>query len=100
VASALVASDTGLVHAGAALGIPLVTVFGPTPHRVYGYEGARRAVLKAALPCVPCAAAACRLLPHGARDAVPPCLEAIGADDAIAALRRVLAAAPRAEAAP
>lgn len=99
-ASALVASDTGLAHAGAALDIPLVTIFGPTPHRVYGYEGEGRVVLKAGLPCVPCAAATCRLLPAGARSAVPPCLDAIGVGDVLAALRGVLTGAPRAEAAP
>ena len=95
-AAALVASDTGLAHAAAALDVPLVEVFGPTPDWVYGYSGARRTIVKAALPCVPCVSDACRLLPPGAHGTVPPCMEAIGSDEVMAALARVLGAGARA----
>jgi heptosyltransferase-1 len=93
----LVANDTGLAHIGAALGLPLVGVFGPSASWVYGYEDERRVILKASLPCVPCAAAFCRLLPAAARaeGATPPCLEATTPDDVIAALRRILPRAGR-----
>jgi hypothetical protein len=39
-------------------------------------------------------------LPPGTGDVVPPCLEAVRVDDVLAALRRVLAGAPRAGATP
>jgi ADP-heptose:LPS heptosyltransferase len=88
-ADALVGSDTGMMHVGAALGIPIVTIFGPTPFWVYGYGGPRRVILKATLDCVPCRSLTCRLLPASSRGATPPCLEAIQVDTVMEALSRL-----------
>jgi ADP-heptose:LPS heptosyltransferase len=89
-ADALVGSDTGMMHAGAALGIPIVTIFGPTPSWVYGYEGPDRVILKAALDCVPCRSETCRLLPASSRPATPPCLDAIQVETVIEAVSRIM----------
>jgi ADP-heptose:LPS heptosyltransferase len=89
-ADALVGSDTGMMHAGAALGIPIVTIFGPTPSWVYGYEGPDRMILKAALDCVPCRSKTCRLLPASSRPGAPPCLDAIQVETVVEAVSRIM----------
>ncbi len=89
-AAALVGGDTGVMHAGAALGVPLVGLFGPTPAFVYGYEGDRRMVLSAPLDCVPCESDVCRRLQPGAARATPPCMTALEPGQVLDALRRVM----------
>lgn len=86
-ADALVGSDTGMMHVGAALGIPIVTIFGPTPSWTYGYGGPGRVILKAPLDCVPCRSQTCRLLPKSS-GAPPPCLEAIQVETVMEAVSR------------
>jgi heptosyltransferase-1 len=50
----MVTNDTGPMHVAAALGKPVVALFGPTePHRTGPY-GQLDNVLQLALPCVPC----------------------------------------------
>ena len=52
--TAMVTNDTGPMHVAAALGKPVVGLFGPTePHRT-GPSGQIDHVLQARLPCVPC----------------------------------------------
>jgi len=55
-ASALVAADTGVLHIAAALGIPVVGLYGPKDARVYGPypPGPRTRVLRSTAPCSPC----------------------------------------------
>ena len=56
-ADALVSTDTGPSHMAAALGIPVVSVFGPTQPRQTGpFDDGRNFVqiLSARLPCSPC----------------------------------------------
>jgi ADP-heptose:LPS heptosyltransferase len=47
----LICNDTGLMHMGAALGLPVVAVFGPTSPAVYFPGGAGSAALGGHLPC-------------------------------------------------
>jgi heptosyltransferase-2 len=56
-AVAAVANDSGLMHLAAAVGTPVVALFGPTSP-VFGYAPyrARAAVLERSLPCRPCTA--------------------------------------------
>jgi heptosyltransferase I len=55
----LVTNDTGPMHAAAALGKPLVALFGPTEPRRTGPYGQLENVLRLNLPCSPCLKAAC-----------------------------------------
>jgi heptosyltransferase-1 len=50
----LVTNDTGPMHAAAALGKPLVALFGPTEPRRTGPYGQLENVLRVELPCSPC----------------------------------------------
>jgi len=55
----LVTNDTGPMHAAAALGKPLVALFGPTEPRRTGPYGQLHRVLQLELPCVPCLKSYC-----------------------------------------
>jgi heptosyltransferase I len=50
----LITNDTGPMHAAAALGKPLVALFGPTEPRRTGPYGQLENVLRLDLPCSPC----------------------------------------------
>jgi lipopolysaccharide heptosyltransferase II len=50
----MVTNDTGPMHAAAALGKPLVALFGPTEQRRTGPYGQLENVLRIELPCSPC----------------------------------------------
>ena len=50
----MVTNDTGPMHAAAALGTPLVALFGPTEPRRTGPYGQLENVLRIELPCSPC----------------------------------------------
>ena len=55
----LVTNDTGPMHVAAALGKPLVALFGPTEPRRTGPYGQLENVLRLDLPCSPCMSARC-----------------------------------------
>lgn len=50
----MVTNDTGPMHAAAALGTPLIALFGPTEPRRTGPYGQLENVLRIELPCEPC----------------------------------------------
>jgi ADP-heptose:LPS heptosyltransferase len=79
---ALVAGDTGVSHLAAALGTPVVALFGPTDPVLTAPRG-RTTVLTHAVPCAPCFYRACPI-EH-------PCLDGLSAarvrDAVVAALR-------------
>jgi lipopolysaccharide heptosyltransferase II/tetraacyldisaccharide 4'-kinase len=50
----LITNDSGLMHAAAALGVPLVAIFGSTDPAATGPFTDRAAVLQHSLPCSPC----------------------------------------------
>ena len=58
-ASLVVANDTGPMHVAAALGRPLVTVFGPTDPGRTGPYGRPDSVVRLDLPCSPCFSRRC-----------------------------------------
>ncbi len=56
----IVTNDTGPMHVAAALGKPVVALFGPTEPSRTGPYGQPGGVLRHALPCVPCMKDTCR----------------------------------------
>lgn len=58
-ADLMVTNDTGPMHAAAALGKPMIALFGPTEPRRTGPYGQLENVLRIDLPCSPCFSAHC-----------------------------------------
>ena len=75
---ALVAPDSGPAHVGAAVGIPVVALFGPTDPRLTAPVGERQAALWQKPPCAPC------FLPHCPID--HRCMQALAVDDVVRAV--------------
>jgi heptosyltransferase-1 len=55
----MITNDTGPMHVAAALGVPVVALFGPTDPRNTGPYGQLQNVLRIDLPCAPCFKSAC-----------------------------------------
>jgi lipopolysaccharide heptosyltransferase II len=69
----LVTNDTGPMHVAAALGRPVIALFGPTEARRTGPYGQLENVLRIPLPCAPCMSATCRYAkPQECLRALPP----------------------------
>lgn len=81
-AGVVVANDSGLGHMAAALGVPTILLFGPTPDRTLGPLPPNVTVVRAGLPCEPCWFGGPRFRACEGRI---DCLNGISADD-IAAL--------------
>ncbi len=75
----LVTNDSGLMHAAAALGVPLVAIFGSTDPRATGPFTSRATVLYQPRPCSPCLKRTC--------DQDYACLTEISVAEALAAAR-------------
>jgi lipopolysaccharide heptosyltransferase II len=85
-ASLFVGSDSGLVHAAAACGTPVVALYGPQDPRRFGPWTSRAAVLHKPVPCFPCAQKRC-VRPE------QPCVNLITVEEVEAASARLLAGA-------
>jgi len=81
----MVTNDTGPMHAAAALGKPLIALFGPTEPRRTGPYGHLETVLRTDLPCAPCMKPGCHILD---RDA---CLRLLSASEVMARIQATLA---------
>ena len=55
----LITTDTGPMHMAAAMGCPVVALFGPTSSRRTGPYGSKHRVVTAGKPCAPCFKKAC-----------------------------------------
>jgi lipopolysaccharide heptosyltransferase II len=79
----LITSDTGPMHLGAAMGTPILALFGPSDPRRYGPLAADQRVLRIDLWCSPCGRV--RLPPARCRGHVPECLDGLTVDAVVAA---------------
>ena len=82
--NALVSNDTGPMHVAAALGTPVIALFGPTEPRRTGPYGQIDYALQTPLACVPCLNSRC----HHPRPI--ECLRSIAVDQVCTAVRRRL----------
>jgi ADP-heptose:LPS heptosyltransferase len=82
--AAMVTNDTGPMHVAAALGKPVVALFGPTDPRRTGPYGQAGHVLQSGLACVPCQKPRCTY-PKPIE-----CLRLLSPDAALAALEAQL----------
>jgi len=76
----LVTNDSGLMHVGAALGKPLVAIFGSTNPLTTGPWSERGTVIRHALPCSPCLKRTCPedfscMLGIGAEEVFQACVD-------------------------
>jgi ADP-heptose:LPS heptosyltransferase len=69
--------DSGLTHIAAALGVPTLSLFGPSAPRHWAPRGPRHAQVWRALECSPCYTPAQGLLPAFAACQGYPCLQAL-----------------------
>jgi heptosyltransferase I len=69
----MVTNDTGPMHVAAALGKPVVAIFGPTEPRRTGPYGQLERTVQLAMPCVPCLKSRCAYVkPLECLKAIPP----------------------------
>ncbi|HJT22201.1 MAG TPA: lipopolysaccharide heptosyltransferase II [Nitrospira sp.] len=79
-ARVLLTNDSGPMHIAAAVGTPVVALFGPTSALRTGPYGSQHVVLTHKIPCSPCFSRTCHHTPHLA------CLADITPDEAYAAV--------------
>jgi lipopolysaccharide heptosyltransferase II len=83
-----ITGDTGPMHLAAAVGTPLVSIFGPSDPVRYAPRTERSRIVRIDLPCAPCNRI--RLPPERCRGHVPDCLDGITVDRVLAAVRECL----------
>jgi ADP-heptose:LPS heptosyltransferase len=84
----LVTGDTGPMHLAAAVGTPVVAVFGPSDPARYATRGSVDRVVRIDLPCSPCNRI--RRPPARCVGHTPDCLAGIRSDDVFAAASAAL----------
>ncbi|MGA9350139.1 MAG: WecB/TagA/CpsF family glycosyltransferase [Anaerolineae bacterium] len=86
-----IGADSGVMHLAAAVGTPLVAIFGPSNHHAWGPwpRDGRHIILRADLPCSPCSYVGYRV---GQRDGCEAmtCMKAITPEMVLAAAERLL----------
>jgi heptosyltransferase-2/heptosyltransferase-3 len=88
-----VTGDTGPMHLAAAVGTPVVALFGPADPRRYGPLAEQRRVVRVDLPCSPCGQV--RLPPERCRGHVPDCMDGITVGAVVTAANELLGRAGR-----
>ncbi len=86
-----IGADSGVMHLAAAVGTPLVAIFGPSNHRAWGPwpRDGRHIVLRADLPCSPCSYVGYRVGQREGCQAMT-CMKAITPEMVLAAAERLL----------
>jgi len=88
----LITGDTGPMHLAAAVGTPVVAVFGPSDPVRYAPRGASDRVVRVDLPCSPCNRI--RLPPSRCVGHTPDCLVGVSVEGVLEAALSVLSASP------
>ena len=70
-AKGIISVDTGLGHIGAALNVPILSLYGPTHSQLTGARGLHSEHFKSNYPCAPCLKKKCKWKPSSAS---PPCM--------------------------
>lgn len=83
-AAAMITNDSGPMHIAAAVGVPVVALFGPTSEIRTGPYGAGHRVLTGLVPCRPCFSRVCRHTPE------LECLRSLTPDEVAEAVRLLL----------
>jgi ADP-heptose:LPS heptosyltransferase len=84
----MITGDTGPMHLAAAVGTPIVAVFGPSDPARYAPRGPLDQVVRVDLPCAPCNRI--RLPPARCTGCIPDCLASIPPERVLAAALGVL----------
>lgn len=71
-ANLVVANDSGLMHVSAALGIPVVAIYGSTPSEFAPPLSSRAKIMKTQLDCQPCRQPTCPLKHHACMQTLHP----------------------------
>lgn len=79
-----IGNDSGPMHISAAMGTPIVAVFGPSDPRVFGPHGVEHKIVAVDLPCRPCDHVHCVHKEY-------VCMTSIRAEDIVAAAEELLA---------
>ena len=87
-----ISCDTGPMHLAAAVGTPIVAIFGPSLPSRYAPLSARSRIVRVDLPCSPCNQL--RRPPKRCVGHVPDCLVGVEVRQVLDAARQVLAASP------
>lgn len=77
--SVVISNDSGPMHVAAAVGTPVVAIFGPTDPSLSGPYGKKHVVLRSDLPCSPCRKPKCSRKARGA------CMSLITVEQVLAA---------------
>jgi heptosyltransferase-1 len=88
-AEAAVAVDTGLGHLAAALGVPTVSIYGPTNPEYTGALGSSSVHTTASFPCAPCLARVCKY--KEAAEVTPACYTTVRPEVVWEALSQLVA---------
>jgi ADP-heptose:LPS heptosyltransferase len=83
-ARVLVTNDSGPMHVAAAIGTPVVAMFGPTSALRTGPYGPGHHILAGQVPCSPCFSRVCRHAPE------LECLHLIKPNEVVEAVQRLL----------
>ncbi|MBI2374094.1 MAG: glycosyltransferase family 9 protein [Deltaproteobacteria bacterium] len=83
---ALVGVDSGPTHLAAAVGVPVVALFGPTSPRRWGPRGPADRIVSRSLPCSPCSNTGGETCPIGTH----ACMREIQVAQVVAALEQAL----------
>jgi ADP-heptose:LPS heptosyltransferase len=87
--SVFITGDTGPMHLAAAVGTPLVAIFGPSDPRRWGPLSTKACIVHSAVDCRPCNRI--RHPPPRCVGTIPDCLAAIGVDQVLDAVDQLLA---------
>ncbi len=78
----VIANDSGPMHVAAAVGTPVVGIFGPTDPVLTGPYGKQHVVLRAGIPCSPC------FKGHCTNAVLMECMKLVTVEQVLAAVRR------------